>query len=120
MKDRARRGEAVQLTEASLIATQKKERGFVPQNGHAGLFFESDLCSCLSFPPATVQTRAEQAVLVMAGRGENVQCHQVAPCQPGKSEGLAPGTACKVFVGVCLCVYCVVHAGMSHWSGCVD
>lgn len=43
MKDRVRRGEAGQVTEASLIATQKKGRGFVSKNGHAGLFFESDL-----------------------------------------------------------------------------
>lgn len=53
-KWKTERGEkkAGQVTEASLIATQKKGRGFVSKNGHAGLFFESDLCS--SLPPAAV------------------------------------------------------------------
>lgn len=36
---------AGQVAEASLIATRKKGTGFVSKNGHAGLFFESNVCS---------------------------------------------------------------------------
>lgn len=57
MKDRARRGEAGQVTEASLIATQKEGTGLFPKNGHAGLFFESDLCSC----PSSLRQRLDKS-----------------------------------------------------------
>lgn len=57
MKDRARRGEAGQVTQAALIATQKEGRGLFPKNGHAGLFFESDLCSC----PSSLRRRLDKS-----------------------------------------------------------
>lgn len=74
MKDRVKRGEAGQLTEASLIASHKKGRGFFPKNGHTGLFFESDLFSCPPRHHTTPPSRQEQNKLFLLWEEKEKMC----------------------------------------------
>lgn len=119
MKDRTRRGESVQVTEASLIATQKKGRGFVPQNGHAGLFFESDLCSCLFSPPPP--SRQEQNKLFLLWQEEEKMCSVIRSLTASRAnrKDSHQEQACKVFVGVCLCVSTVLYMQVRAIRVCV-
>lgn len=102
MKDRARRGEAGQVTEASLIATQKEGTGLFPKNGHAGLFFESDLCSC----PSSLCQRLDKSRTSCSCYGrKRIKCAvSLGRSLPaGQSEELAPEAGLQ---GVCSEPFC--------------
>lgn len=52
---------AVQVAEAPLIATQQKGTEFVSKNSHAGLFFESNVCSShLNIPHRSAESPSRQ------------------------------------------------------------
>ena len=112
-----RRGEAGQVTEASLIATQKKGRGLVPKNGHAGLFFESDLCSCLFFPPPL--SRQEQNKLFLLWEEEEKMCSVIRSLTASRAnrKNSLQERACEVFVGVRAVV---LHVQVRAMCVCVD
>lgn len=73
MKDRARERERRGWASHRGFTNCHSEegRGFVPKNGHAGLFFESDLCPP---PPPPPPSRQEQNKLFLLWEEEEKMC----------------------------------------------
>lgn len=70
MKDRARERRGWASHRGFTNCHSEEGRGFVPKNGHAGLFFESDLCSPTPHPPS----RQEQNKLFLLWEEEEKMC----------------------------------------------